>query len=125
MKTIKTTKKHFELFKKECERWIKFFGLIDWRIEYELQDLPNDYARIEADLCNKWADIWLADELPKDVTTLQIKRSAFHEVCHLLSYGLQFIFEAGINGQGAKDVRDREMESFCRRLENSVFKKLG
>jgi hypothetical protein len=30
----KENKSDFDIFKAECERWIKFFGLTEWEIDY-------------------------------------------------------------------------------------------
>ena len=114
---MKTTKKDFEVFKKECEKWIEFFGLKDWRVEYEHRPLDNARADVEADIMNKWAVITMSkDQEDKK----HIKESAFHEVCHLLHYGFDFIKK---DKGHSEDVWDRECESFVRRMENSVFKK--
>ena len=38
---MKTNKKYFEIFKKECQYWIDFFGLTDYRIEFFMSEEIN------------------------------------------------------------------------------------
>ena len=60
---IKTTKKHFKLFKSEVIRLVNLFGLTDWKISFEHKDLEDDYVRLSWDysgsvacffLCTNW-----------------------------------------------------------------------
>jgi len=90
---MKTTKKHFEIFKGECEKWIDILGLKDWEIHFEHRDVGdgniaechrNSASRIaRLSLCRVWPGksmVALTDD--------NIRTSAFEEVCHVLLYGL-------------------------------------
>ncbi len=86
MAEFRTTKKHFKLFKSECERWLQTLGLIDWDVYYSN----------ETDLDGNWA--WAAPNIEARIVTLGLSREwgrwkptkrrvrevAFHEVCELL-----------------------------------------
>ncbi len=84
---MKTNKKHFELFKTECEEWIEKLGLFDWDLLIKhdkkkngaLANLWTDYAKKVATitLYEDWGD----NDKPTDEN---IKKSARHEVLHLL-----------------------------------------
>jgi len=87
------TKEHFEVFKKECQKWINIFGLNDWYFhfvykededneenEYEhLADCSWDHSskQVVIKLYEDWGDI----TEPNDES---MKTTAFHEVCHVL-----------------------------------------
>lgn len=84
---MKTTAKHFKVFKKEVEKWIPLLGVIDWRIVIEHRDCPTGkkncaWSSIDSSakscvvaLSKDWSD----NKIIRDT----IKRSAFHEVCEV------------------------------------------
>ena len=81
----KTTKKHFDLFKAECEKWVDTFSLRDWDVSYGIKKMPDDYAECKGNVFSRSATMWLAYELPEDeLTTSEIKLTALHEVLELL-----------------------------------------
>lgn len=117
---MKTTKQHFELFKKECQKWIEFFGLKDWDVWCVHENVEGNLGSIVYDLLDKQATINLATDwgMTKP-TTLEIRKTAFHEVCELL------LARLGIYGKARfiKEVDFTEAtHDIIRRLENSVFK---
>lgn len=85
---MKTTDKHFKIFKKECERLIKEFGLIGWEVCIVHQETSkNSFADFQPDLVGKVATIRLNtewDNTIKPLTEQALKVSAKHEVIHLL-----------------------------------------
>ena len=42
--TRNTTVKEFELFKTECLKWIDYFGLKDWKIDFLHEDTKDAFA---------------------------------------------------------------------------------
>lgn len=84
---IKVTKAHYELFKKECKKWINRFQLNNWEIHFEHTALRNDVRaelawRIDGYVC--W--IKLNTEWESMIPNAKnIKWSAKHEVGHLLT----------------------------------------
>lgn len=119
---IKTTKKDFELFKSECEKWINFFGLNEWDIKiehstdekytcgYNWKHIDNLNAVLT--LSTDWDDEQC--EYSKDA----IKRTAFHEVCEILI--------GKMSTTCLWSFSDREVQvlshDIIHKLENSVFK---
>ena len=78
----KTTKKDFELFKSECQKWIDIFGLKDWEVRFEHGYISDThFAQGEYDVVERWLTLKLDTEWPDDVkiTPHEIKKSAFHE----------------------------------------------
>ncbi len=84
----KASKEHFEVFKTECEKWVKIFGLTDWYYHYiynedadsdNLADCTWDYAsrQVVINLYDDWGDI-------SEPTNESMREAAFHEICHIL-----------------------------------------
>lgn len=83
----KTTKKHFEIFKKECLRVINLLGITDWHINFKhakLQVDQTDLAWLTWSFIGHEAVICLATdwEVTK-ITTEELIDSARHEVLEL------------------------------------------
>lgn len=82
---MKTTKKHFEIFKAECEKWIEIFGLKGWEINFfhkELKGYQN--AATEYHITDRYADIYLFPKLKRyKADDDKIRLLAFHEVCEI------------------------------------------
>ena len=87
MKDNHTTAAHFELFQKECRKWIDIFGLDEWKIYFLHLDQP-DSKRLAA--CNYVGLTFVATFiLNKDwkhdaPNNNLVKMVARHEVVHLL-----------------------------------------
>lgn len=123
MKKI-TTVKDFELFKKECEYWIDYFGLKGWFISYEhSQREPNNaatiYYKTEARdviiiLTKKWDDFDIQKIEP------EIKKIAFHEVCHLLLANLSVMAHDEATNLQKSEIRGYEHEIIAV-LEKTIY----
>ena len=86
---MKTPKAKFELFQSEVVRWIEEFGLYDWDIDIELGSFTADAGDAEINYYAKYAKIKLGDNLStENLTDTEIKRTAFHEVFHVVLAGL-------------------------------------
>ena len=118
----KTNKKHFDLFKKECDKWLNFFSMKQWRIFYEHKDYEhvNGYGCYSVEHEGKIATIGLCinwgDTEPKNQ---YIKRTAFHEVCELLLSPLNWLAKSRF-GVLEEDLNERRHE-IIRVLENKIF----
>lgn len=122
---MKTSKKHFDLFKKECEKWIKYFGLTQYQIVFNHKPLEKDvwgdcdvwheseYA--ELSLCTNWTGTPLSD--------MQIRRTAFHEVIELLLSEIVLIGEKRWHFTLQDFIKSTH--TVIRTLENTVFKDLN
>ena len=100
------------IFKKECEYWISYFGLLDWDIEYDEKKL-NARATYSSSLVGRVATLTINNKKMEDD---QIKKSAFHEICHLL------ISELAYYTTRVTSDSEEIQHVFIRRMENSVFK---
>ena len=90
---MKTTKKHFDIFKAECEKWIDIFGLKDWEVIIEHRGVGGgNIAECHRNSTSRVSRLLLCKEWPAGsmvaLTDDNIKLSAFEEVCHVLLYSL-------------------------------------
>jgi len=116
---VKTSNKDFVYFKKCCEKWMKYFGLLDWEpfFEYE-QDDDNVFARATWDIESMSVTFRLSTEWPDKVTKKTIDGTAFHEVCHVLLGKL----DCQIRSRGYDEtMTDSEIHSVIRVLENVLL----
>ena len=123
MPRIKTTKKHFEIFKIETKKWIQNFGLTDWNVYYSHDKLNGLKAQCKYNLVGRVATLLLSTEYTDDNIECNlrqdIKIAAFHEVCELLLGPLESMVDQRY-ALGADDVEE-ERHRIIRRLENFVF----
>jgi hypothetical protein len=116
---IKTTKKHFKLFKSEVIRLVNLFGLTDWKISFEHKDLEDDYVRLSWDYSGSVACFFLCTNWDREeavpLTNEAIKKIALHEVCHLLVAPITSLGEARFVNEG--EITD-ENERLARQLTN-------
>ena len=122
---MKTTKKHYELFKSECSRWIDKLGILDYRVCYYHEDWSDSYGEARAwcrwNIEGRIASMCLNTNWKRDeVTISNIKRSAFHEVSHLLLGRLDTLASARF--VMPEDLKE-EIHAVIRRLENLVFER--
>ena len=127
----KTTPEHFSIFKKGCLHWIDEFGLKDWKITFRQMDIESDDpeeaasddvvtgAGCVADFRNRVAALILQADW-KDIkpTNQMVRAVAFHEVCHVLLWGLVHLGQQ--RSASERDIRT-EAHAVIRRLENAVF----
>ena len=78
-----TTKKDFEIFKKECQLWIRKLGLSDWEVIFCFEALVGNDAQCNWNVDSRTAVIYLNVEL--DICTQSyVKILARHEIFELL-----------------------------------------
>jgi len=123
---MKTTKKHFEIFKKECRYWIQRFGLMDWEVVYEhkfIKDDDNVYADCSGDLEARLVVIRLNTEWGERKTTAEnVKFSARHEALELLTMRFYCLARSRFIKQNDLGEVNHEI---IRRLENAFFEDAG
>jgi hypothetical protein len=116
---MKTTKQHFELFKKECEYWIDKFGLTEYRIEFFLNEKANGSRGLSEDYGHLMAiDIYFPTDLHKETDIEKIKTAAFHEVCEVLLMRARGMMSEYYNFE----IANKEIHTIIRRLENLIKK---
>jgi hypothetical protein len=113
----KTTKENFECFKQSVICWQKLFGLTDYRIEVEHNKLQRQdaLAHISCDIDERWAVITLNIKWPFKPNGLGLEKSAFHEICHLLTAEMD---KLGKERYSTLDEINRANEAFVSRMEN-------
>lgn len=113
---MKTTVKQYNLFKKECRKWVKWWGLHMWEVLYSHEDLGKDcYAQVQTHDTNKASKITFNKHGQKGLTDYVIKLTAFHEVCELLVNPITAIEES--------PRMEKASHELIRTLENKIFNK--
>jgi len=121
---MKTTAKHFKIFKTECEKWLNRVGLKNWCVRYYHQDDGDDgtLASTSYHYGSRVANIYLNrtwnDSI--EVSNYELKQSAFHEVCEILLYPLRYLSESRFLAHG--DI-DTEVHNVIRVLESVLWGK--
>ena len=123
---MKTTKKHFELFKKESKKWQGIFGLQNVDIAFNHQYLEEDvFAQCHFSAESRSAllelnDTWNDCEGAYPLNDMNIKLSAFHEVCHIFTGAL-------VSRARTRHIMEHEIDEadhmIIRVLENILFPK--
>ena len=119
---MKTTKKHFELFKSECQKWIDIFELNKYKVAYEWKDLEVE-ATINAQEDGVTTTIGLGkdigyDEFDYNMSLKEyISSIAKHEVIHLLLS--RFAWNATGRYISRDEMQEAE-EELVRKLENII-----
>ena len=81
----KLTTKQFNIFRAECLRLQKEWGLLGWRLYFEFKPLKNRYAEADIDLEGRLATLRLSSQLDNDVLEANnILHHAKHEMIHVL-----------------------------------------
>ena len=116
-----TTKKDFKLFKKECRKWLNFFGLKQWTVHLFHRECEEGWAEFYPDVSGRTVTIVLNtdftdyDKVPKRM----IRQVAFHEIVEgvLLAELRDMLFDRGYT----RLEIDKRIHPIVRTLENSVF----
>ena len=119
---MKVTKKDFTLFKKECQKWINYFGLKNWEIRYihEGNSHEDGLAGTTIDLDNKLAVIELCQEMNDyDYKNHSFNALAFHEVCEVLIGRLRYLAQSRY---ASKEEIIEANHEIVRTLENTILK---
>jgi len=115
---VKTTKKDFKLFVKECERWIDYLGINDWQINIVHDEIEDKDGLCSTNYACKWAYIIFAKHLrAHDYNIKFIKELAAEEIFHLFLSPLREMCER--RNYDEKEASRAEHE-IIRRLYNSI-----
>jgi len=129
MARIKITKEDFQRFKRECGRWIKYFGLFGWEVTYRFCRGDNDsFAWYNASYSGRAITISLNkrayDWFYSDRALMQ---AAFHEVMEgMLLGGLKMEAEAWEDNHRDKvlNYSNEVIHNAVRIFENTVWRDL-
>ena len=115
---IKTTKKHYEIFKQECRKWIDKLKLDNWEVHYRWQKEENSKASCLANLSGYIATLILSTEWDDDrqepINEEEVESCSKHEVIHLLLARLSGNARARY---ASRDDLDESEEELVRKLE--------
>lgn len=121
---MKTTKEDFELFKKECRKWINMLSLHDFTYEFKHERLEDNYAQVLGLYSGKSYLITLSTDFIDDMTITRkkeiIKESAFHESMECLLYRLRC--QCADRKFDEEEV-DSEIHGIIHRLQHVLFEK--
>ena len=82
---MKTTKKHFEIFKRVCLKYFKEWQLDDWDVYFEHVDLKDSRARINITHNARMVEISLSTTWDQAIVDKKsLEAVAKHEVLHAL-----------------------------------------
>jgi len=121
-------KSDFDIFKDECKKWIKFFGLTEWEIDYAfVKDDEKIDAWVTFDEINGMLAIICMNATWKErdehfYSIENIKKTAFHEVCEVLMAKMVRIASARYGV--VEDEITLAKHELIRRLENTIYKEL-
>lgn len=113
----KTTKNHFEIFKKECWLWIKSFGIRDFEYYFEHKLWEGSFAHTQTNLEAKNVQFTFSTEFTIPITIKHIKRVAFHEVQEVLFADIRYY----LSEHYALWFVNNKIHKIIRILENNVF----
>jgi hypothetical protein len=115
----KTKDRDFRFFVKECKRFQKELGLLAWQIYYEhAKNRENCLAWATAKEATASATICLnVNWQTLQPTEFELSRSAFHEMCELLTWKLDEMARVGCSG----DRCNTERHVIIMTLENTLF----
>ena len=87
---MKTTKKHFGIFKKEVQRLIEVYGLVSYEV-YIDHDVRNDTTLADTivDLEARNIIITLNTDWADKITTPTLKDTALHEIFEVLFWRIE------------------------------------
>ncbi|HDL89735.1 MAG TPA: hypothetical protein ENG14_02390 [Thermodesulforhabdus norvegica] len=117
MKKKFTKAKQFKLFKKTVEKSVKLFGLTQYNIHLIHGELGSeDMGGANIKELRKSVTIWLSNS--KDHSPDDIKRTAVHEVLHLLTARMCWLATARYIENN--DISEED-EAIVSRLEGFIF----
>lgn len=116
---LKTTKKHFEEFKKYHREYLERYGLFQWRFEYKHERLEDCYAESELNFTGKTASVTLATAWTKTrpLNSEELRRLAKHEVNHALLHSLYWHAKVRFI---QPDALEEAEEAIVRRLDRLI-----
>ena len=118
----RTTAKDFKVFKSECNKWFKIFGLMGWHVRYthSLEVKVSSKADCIYNVVSKSCELRLNRNYPHKVTGHSIKESAFHEVCEILLGDLVALAEYRY---ATSSEIEAETHTIIRTLEKVIWEK--
>jgi hypothetical protein len=114
---MKTSKKDFDTFVRECQKWINFWGLHSWRVAYRHKRLSDNNGEAEWQRSGRVAVIRLAKDVDEKA---QVKMTAFHEVDELRYARIR---DLANDRTATEDQINEAIHELIRQDENLIYKK--
>jgi hypothetical protein len=77
---MKTSKRDFQRFINECQKWINFWGLHSWRVAYRHKKMSDCNGEAEWQRAGRVVTVRLSTDID---SRDQLKMTAFHEIDEL------------------------------------------
>ncbi len=117
-----TTKENFEFFKKECQHWIDYYGLTQWRFLFKHQNYDSTcFATFNYNEYAMGCDISLEPEWSEwdgEITDKMLAQTAFHEVTEIVFVPIAKTAYLKLS----ETEYNKKMHEVIRVFENTVFK---
>lgn len=117
-KKVRTSKRDFQLFKKEFEKWADILDLKSYQLYFYHDPLDGSYARISVDESGKVADIIYSSKLSKTAAEMSSGPAshALHEVLHLLLNRLESLGKERFTGSSEIDDEGERLVRLLRKV---------
>ena len=103
---VKTTQKQFELFKKYCDKWLDYYELIEWELDYVHEELDDDKAAMAVFMtAHRSGYICLNKKfqyIKPVVSNADLDNFAEHEILHIYFAKMHTLIER-------RDIREDEV----------------
>jgi len=122
-----TTKEQFKIFQKECEKWIKVFGLYGFRFYFAHENYKDEldntvaYCIMPDEHQDRIFTLGLPKELSAETSISEIKQNAFHEVMEVFLYRIKNIARCRYI---QREEIDDEIHNIIMTLEKVVYRGL-
>lgn len=118
---MKTSKKDFELFKKECAKWLKYFGMTDWKAYYSHEYVNGGFACCKVEGIEGRNVVFCLSTDVGNRKDLDIPMTAFHEVWELILWPMEYIGTCRYTQP--EEIRVAR-HAVIRMMENTVYQSL-
>ena len=122
MADYETTRKDFEVFKAECQKWIDYWGLSSYNFYFfhEVPDgLPRCRAACRSDYCARHVSLFLNTVWDEPPVKNEIQLVAFHEVDEALLSRYHFLAQERFVSEDELEAARHEIIAIH---SNTVFK---
>jgi hypothetical protein len=109
---------HLKLFKKEFEKWVQYFGLLDFDIQIKISDKNDNTLAVTTVLHQDKIALISITNMWDELNDYKIKETAFHEVMEVLLSRLRNM----ACGTFSDEAVNETTHSIIARLQNSIFK---
>jgi len=113
-----TTKNKIQYFKDCTHEWIKYFGLFEWEVHFDIETNEGVRATCYYDAQGRIATMCYQNKWIKEVKTKEeINRVTFHETAELFLY---FVYDP-IKKHSNHDEAQEAVHRVIRFLENKIL----